>query len=169
MYTNTHLLTLILSLFLTAECLMTGGSEEGGGRRIQQVQYVGQDSGFLHSLSLLKDNMYICSHGCVWSHKQQQKGTRHTAAYNANVCLVICELFKLFYFSCNIYSTFVSLFEIMFFTYSRRGRINLQQSHCCTSVSNCFSIHAADLYPSGTGSSDLDQYIHSQETKVIST
>lgn len=36
-------------------------------------------------------------------------------------------------------------------------------------ICNCSSIRAADIYLSGSGSSDLDEYIQSQETQAIPT
>lgn len=165
--THAHLLTLILALSSTAECLMTlrGGIEDSS-----RYNMLDEIQAFSIPRACWKTIFIFIHSGCVWSHKQKQKGIRHTAACNAIVCLSTCAQFiALLYCSRFAFPFHANMSKFCSTLSVWQNTCTDLQSHCCISVSKSLSIHATDLYPSGSGSFDLDKYIQSQETKVIPT
>lgn len=164
---HTHLLTLILALSLTAECLMTLRGGTGESSRYNMLDEI---QAFSIPRACWKTICILIHGGCVWSHKQKQKGNGHMEAYiwvcvGLSLCFTVHAL-PFLYMQINLH-----------LCHSPRLRCQHigRAEHICSTVitllylSNCSSIHAADLYPSGSAASDLDKYIPSQETKAIRT
>lgn len=136
----------------------------GRNGRIQQVQYVGWDSGFFHSLSLLKDNMYIYPwRACLVTQAATTKNLAHSYLH---MHLHQCSL--------DLVSVHFSLFPA--FEKRRRKEMTsvlnsfiLFLSRCCLLVNTWCIFRTADLYAAGSASFNLDKRIQSQETKVIPT
>lgn len=107
--------------------------------------------------------------GFVWSHRRRQKGGGPAEAHNAVTCVCVRRLLyftvhALRFLFIQIYLCLCQCLRLgyLHLVVGGGGRIHLQSGIC-----NCSSIHATDLYPPGSRSSDLDKYIQSQETKAI--
>lgn len=146
---------------------------QGRNRRIQQVQYsmLERIQDFSIPRARWKTVCIFIHSGCVWSHKQKKKkalGTCCRSLQCNHVCLVLAFTVRALLFS------FMQIFLHQCLR-SRCLRVvvgaDYIHSFAITSlyICNCSSIRAADIYLSGSGSSDLDEYIQSQETQAIPT
>lgn len=106
---QTHLLTLILALTLTAECLMT---LRGGIGESSRYNMLDKFQAFSIPRACWKTICIFIHSGCVWSHKQKQKVIGHIEAHSATVCICVlgyCFTFLLmlcFYLFTQIYLCF---------------------------------------------------------------
>lgn len=86
---HSHLLTLIVALYLTAECLMTLGGGIGESSRYNMLDQI---QAFSVPQACWKTTCIIIHSRCVWSLKLQQKNHLAHSSLHAEEFLSICAL-----------------------------------------------------------------------------